>query len=313
MRTIASVLAKLRLRQLALIMHTSDAGSLAEGAALSNVSQPAATKMLQESEELFGAKLFERTPKGMRPTRLGDVVTAYARTVVIDLQRVKRDLEAIEAGASGSVAVGTISGAGPSVLGAAVARFTRAQPGITVDIRVETSDVLIPKLLDGELDFAIGRPHGTAARELEFERLSGSAWQPVVVGVHHPLNRRDEVSPAELRRQQWILHPPGNLLRFATDAAFRSADLQPPVPSIETISHSFALSMLQHTELATIMPEGLARLYESRSLVHVLRTPLDVRLGPFGILLHKRRQIVPAARTLLDLIRHDFRGAMAGR
>ena len=33
-----------------------------------------------------------------------------------------------------------------------------------------------------------------------------------------------EVSPAELRLQQWILHPPGNLLRSATDAAFRDAD-----------------------------------------------------------------------------------------
>lgn len=313
MRTIASVLAKLRLRQLALIMHTSDAGSLAEGAALSHVSQPAATKMLQESEELFGAKLFERTRKGMRPTRLGEVVTAYARTVVIDLERVKRDLDAIEAGASGSVAVGTISGAGPSVLGAAIARLTLAQPGITVEVRVETSDVLVPKLLDGELDFMIGRPHGTAARELEFERLGGNAWQRVVVGVHHPLSRQAEATPAELRRQQWILHPPGNLLRFATDAAFRNADLQPPVPSVETISHSFALSMLQHTELATIMPDGLARLYEARGLVHIVRTPLEVRLDPFGILLHKRRQIVPAARTLLDLIREDFRDGQAKR
>lgn len=312
MRPASSVLSKLRLRQLALILYTSDAGSLAEGAARSNVSQPAATKMLHEAELLFGGQLFERTPKGMLPTPIGEVVISYARTVVTDLVRVSKDVDAIESGASGSIAVGTIPGAGPTVLGHAISRLTQAHPGITVHVRVETSDSLVPMLLDGELDFVIGRPHGTAARELKFERLDRDASQPVVVGIRHPLAQSGQASAAQLRQLQWILHPPGNLLRIATDEAFRNIDLQPATPTVETISYTFALALLQQTQLAAIMPPGLAGLYEASNLLRILRTPLGVHLGPFGILTRHGREFVPAANTLLGIIRKECRTPEVG-
>lgn len=313
MRPATSVLSKLRLRQLALILYTSDAGSLAEGAVRSNVSQPAATKMLHEAEVLFGGKLFERRTKGMLPTPIGEVVIAYARTVVTDLVRVTKDVDAIESGASGSIAVGTIPGAGPTVLGHAISQLTRALPGITVHVRVETSDSLVPMLLDGELDFVVGRPHGAAARALKFERLAGDISQPVVVvGIGHPLARSGEATAAQLRQLQWILHPAGNLLRGATDEAFRNVGLQPATPTVETISHTFALALLQQTELAAIMPAGLAGLYEAGNLLRMLRTPLGVQLGAFGILTREGREIVPAANTLLGIIRKTYRPPAGG-
>lgn len=44
-----------------------------------NLSQPALSKMLRDLEEQFGFALFERLPRSMPPTELGEYVVRYAR------------------------------------------------------------------------------------------------------------------------------------------------------------------------------------------------------------------------------------------
>ena len=46
-------------------------GSVTDGAALRNLSQPAASQQLRSLERSVGAALFERTPRGVDPTRPG--------------------------------------------------------------------------------------------------------------------------------------------------------------------------------------------------------------------------------------------------
>jgi DNA-binding transcriptional LysR family regulator len=303
MRPSGSVVAKLRLRQLALIVHTAETGSLHEAADRSNVSQPAGTKMLREAELLFGARIFERTSRGMRTTALGEVVVAYARGVVTDLARLRKDVEAIAGGATGTVSLGSISAAGPLVLARAIAELAKAQPRIAVAVRVDTSDVMIPMLLDGKLDFVIGRSYGNSARELEFERLSKRVHLSVVVGVKHPLRKLSKVSPAALQDLPWILHPAGNLLRHAIEQAFRDADLQPPAPTVETTSDTFTVSLLQQTSMAAVMSSETAGLYERTGLLRILPTTLRIKLEPYGLLTRPGREMLPAPKTLLALLR----------
>ena len=49
-----------------------------------NLSQPAISKMLKEIESLLGFALFERQPRAMPPTALGEHVLRYAQIALND-------------------------------------------------------------------------------------------------------------------------------------------------------------------------------------------------------------------------------------
>ena len=68
------LLGRLRLRHLQLIDVLGRTGNLHRAADEMNITQPAATKILQDVEEVLGTPLFKRSSRGMEPTEIGKVV-----------------------------------------------------------------------------------------------------------------------------------------------------------------------------------------------------------------------------------------------
>ncbi|HET6782260.1 MAG TPA: LysR family transcriptional regulator, partial [Pseudoxanthomonas sp.] len=64
--------ARLKARQLMLLIAIDDEGSTQRAADVLNMSQPAASKMLKDLEDSMGVPLFERLPRGMQPTWYGE-------------------------------------------------------------------------------------------------------------------------------------------------------------------------------------------------------------------------------------------------
>src|SRR6202008_4807720 len=62
---------RFQMRQLALVLKLIETGNLHDAAAALYMSQPAATKLLQEIEEALGAALFIRQSRGIKPTPCG--------------------------------------------------------------------------------------------------------------------------------------------------------------------------------------------------------------------------------------------------
>ncbi|NNC09764.1 LysR family transcriptional regulator, partial [Corallococcus exiguus] len=63
------VRARLKTRQLLLLIALAEEGNIHRAAAALNMTQPAASKLLRELEAMLDVQLFERMPRGMRPTR----------------------------------------------------------------------------------------------------------------------------------------------------------------------------------------------------------------------------------------------------
>ena len=60
----AQLLNRLRMRQVALLLAIGEHGTLRAAAAQLGMTQPAATKMLADIEEILGTRLFERLARG---------------------------------------------------------------------------------------------------------------------------------------------------------------------------------------------------------------------------------------------------------
>jgi DNA-binding transcriptional LysR family regulator len=64
--------ARLKTRQLLLLVALAEEGNIHRAAQVLNMTQPAASKLLKELEEVLEVTLFERLPRGMQPTWYGE-------------------------------------------------------------------------------------------------------------------------------------------------------------------------------------------------------------------------------------------------
>ena len=99
--SLAHIKSRLHMRHLRLLSALSEEGSVRRTAEKLAITQPAATKILQEIEELLGQKMFVRTTNGLQPNGLGEAAIRYARLVFADLDSFHEEILAIESGHRG--------------------------------------------------------------------------------------------------------------------------------------------------------------------------------------------------------------------
>ncbi|MFP4902897.1 LysR family transcriptional regulator, partial [Paraburkholderia sp. BR14261] len=178
---------RLKTRQLLLVVALAEEGNIHRAAAALNMTQPAASKLLRELEDMLGAVLFERMPRGMRPTLYGDALIRHARAVLGSLDQAQEELSALKAGRLGHVAVGAITSPGVRVLPAAVAAVKRTHANLRVSVEIDASNVLLEHLAQDKLDVVLGRLSAEHDKlQLRYEPLAG---EPVcaVVRPGHPM------------------------------------------------------------------------------------------------------------------------------
>src|SRR5688572_29917361 len=155
--TDASLMLHVRPRQLLLLARLDAHRHLGRAAEAMNISQPAATKLLQQLEDSLGEKLFERLARGMEPTPYGEILIRYARRVLSDFGSAREEMLALRSGLSGSLRVGSVPGAVPELLAPALVEYHRRHPQVAVSVIVETSDVMQAQLEQGDVDLVLGR------------------------------------------------------------------------------------------------------------------------------------------------------------
>jgi DNA-binding transcriptional LysR family regulator len=294
--------ARLKARQMALLVAIDQRRSLRQAAADIAVSQPAATKLLRDLEDALAVPLFDRTPRGMAPTIYGEALIRYARGMLTDLAEARDELMALAAGAKGRLRVGSVTGAVPRLLVPAIEAVRRGRPGLALYLLVNSTDVQVAALRQGTLDVAIAPlpAHGEVA-DLDAQPL-GDEPLCVVGRIAHPLRRKRRITLAELARATWVVHPVDSPLRQAIDAMLARNRLRLPGDAIETVSVVATLALLQASDAMSVLPLDLAQHYEQRGLI----ARLPVRLPPAGtgyaLITRKNRRLSPAAQDFADAV-----------
>lgn len=297
--------ARLKTRQLLLLATMEEEGNVRRAAEVIGMAQPAASKLLKDLEDMLGVSLFDRTPQGMRPTVYGEVMIRHARMVLSDLSHAYDEISSLRAGLAGEVRIGTIAVAGASIVARAVARIKRDYPRLQVSIQVETSNLLLPLLAQGELDVMIGRVlegQASVRHGLKYEPL-GREPLCLVVRPGHPLLARSDLSLAALCGEPWILHPSGSVLRHRIDMLFASQGLAPPLNVVNTGSLPVIASLLEQSDMLAVLPTEIARQYEGYGVMQILPLVLCCELDNFGIVTRFSQLPSPAATLVLEVLR----------
>ncbi len=196
------------------------------------------------------------------------------------------------------------------VLGA----YKHEHPDVAVSLLVETSDVMLAQLDRGDVDLALGRlTEGHHVDDFDSRPLLDEA-QVVVVRAGHPLlaSRKLRTWP-ELAQWPWLLQPPGSPQRARFEAAAREARVQGRLDITETASTRAATTLLEHSDMAILMPASLAGHYGRLGVLRVLQDVPLVAVPPIQLITRRSRVMSPPAQAFVDRVLAQATLTPAGR
>lgn len=298
-----ALLMRLKTRQLVLLAQLGAERHLGRAAAAMAISQPAATKLLQQLEEVLGVDLFKRLARGMEPTAAGEVLIRYARQLLSDFGFVRAEMRALRSGLRGTLRVGSVPGAVPGLLAPALVHYKQLHPRVAVSVLVDTSDVMLAHLGRGEVDLVLGRlTEGSHDDEFDSLPLLGEA-QVAVVRCGHPLLQADAVVLRDLVQWPWILQPPGSPQRSRFESALREAGIHARLDITESASPIVTTALLEISDMAAVMPASLASHYARLGVLQVLPLELPLRVPSIHLVTRRHRALSPAAAHFEQQIR----------
>jgi DNA-binding transcriptional LysR family regulator len=295
---------RLRTRQLLLVAHLGREGHLGRAAATMGISQPAATRLLQEMEDTLGSALFLRGARGMQPTAGGEVLLRYARQVLNDFGAARRELAALAAGLHGTLRVGSVPSAMPPLVAPVLAQFKARHGRVAVAVDVATSDVMLLQLGRGEVDLMLGRLlEGHHDDEHEAVPVLDEA-QVVVARQAHPLaeGEGDALTMRELARWPWVVQPPGSPQAGRFRSMMREAGVHRRLDITETASTIATTALLEASDMLAVMPASLAGHYARLGVLRTLPIALPLHVPDVHLVWRRARELSAPAAAFRDMV-----------
>jgi DNA-binding transcriptional LysR family regulator len=268
-----------------------------------HLSQPSTSKLLQEVEEIYGTRLFDRLPRGLRATTAGEVVVRWARLLMHQMGESVAEAHLVASGATGRVRLGALPVAIPTLVNGVLQRVRAELPDLVVTITEGTHEMLLPALARNELDLVLGRMSAeTQAAEYTAERLYDEPMR-LVARKKHPLLRKRKLSTKDLADVQWVLPPELAPMRMELERVLAEAGLRQPTPRVETTSQMLVEIVLNQTDMVAAMPFSVAQLYQSRGQLAILNLALPITMPPVGLLVHAQALHSPSVEAVIRLVR----------
>ena len=215
------------LRQLEALVAVVEAGTVSRAAEMLHISQPAASKLIQDLEADTGLQLFERESGRLVPTSLGMRLYEEVERIFGGVHQLARVVDALRRETHGHLVIGTMPALSGPFMGRVLASFRLRHPEVFVSIEARSSQFLTDAVLLRRLDVAL-----VASRLEHPSMLVEPLKSPPAVAVlplGHKLSAKPELSPEDLMGEPFIAFSPSGLTRSKVDAVFEAQGLQPNI------------------------------------------------------------------------------------
>lgn len=281
--------------------------NLSAAAASLNISQPAASRMVAEMEAIVDAPLLERHARGVSLTPYGAVLARRARSILIELNEVEQDIADLRTGRGGTVHLGAVTAPAVDLAIPAIRDIQQRYPRLDVTLQVEPSPVLARELLASRHDFIIARVPDELDPRLFESRVIGVEKACLIARRGHPLMATlDKVDLRAARDFEWVLQPPGTLLRRTLEQHFRLRDLPMPDRVLNTSSTLLTLVVLTQSDAISAASVAVSDFLRAASglnaAVDILPLDHEIEVQPYSLITAANRTLSPAARLVYDAI-----------
>lgn len=292
---------RIKLRHLTCFLEVARLKSVVNAADVLNISQPAASKTIQELEQVLGGSLFDRSKRNLFLTPFGEVFYRYAATSMaalrqgIDLARGTHEATIVRVGALPTVSA--------RILPSAVQAFTATGSGVHTRVITGPNDYLLTLLRTGDVDFVIGRmAEPDVMLGLSFEHLY-SERVVFVVRPGHPLLNERSFDLSMVENYQTLVPPPGSVIRRLVERLLVANGVTELRDEVETVSNAFGRAYVRQTDAIWIISEGVVA--EDVADGHLMLLPVDSSetTGPVGLTTRTDMVSTLAAESLKQAVR----------
>lgn len=220
--------ADLDLHNLRAFRAIAETGSFSAAALRLHLSQPAISKRIALLETHLGVALFDRVGRRVLLTEAGSALLPHAAAVELSFAAAEQAVRDLNGGVSGRLRLGTSHHIGLHRLPPILSAFTRAFPGVQLDIQFIDSEQAYLALAAGDIELAIA----TLAPQDTPQLASYPLWQDpleFMVAADHPLASHSRTTLTELSTLAAVLPGFDTFTGQLVSRCFNEAGLQPRV------------------------------------------------------------------------------------
>jgi DNA-binding transcriptional LysR family regulator len=294
----------LSMRGLECLVAIVDEGSLTKAAAVLHMTQPALSHQIAAIERELGTPVFERLPRGIRPTAAGLVAVAEARIALAAASKVVTSARGAAAGTTGRIRIACAETMTGWLLAPVLRSWHRRFPEVELDLQEFTSaDRMLEVLLAGGADVIVAPPPTVTGEHVE---NLGAEEIVVVAAPGHRFAAMDAVPLIELKDEPFVHYVAGNGMAPWVDQFAAERGVPLPRPALRTASPRTAAQLaaagmgvaIVPVSALTPRPDATVRPFDPpalRDVIVVVAAPHDALVRRFVADLRHRG--LPTARV----------------
>ena len=192
-------------RRLLYAVSTAKYGSFTAAAERVGVTQSAVTKGVADLEAEVGFAIFERTARGVFPTKAGRSFVERAERLLDDAQNLMRTGSEHALSTSETLRIGVCPTSIEWLLSEPLVQFMSRFPDVRVNVMGGTPETIIHHLRTGSIDIAVGDETALSEQpDFDWDRL-GSLKTVFFARKAHPLLSKGRIEKADLANYDLIL------------------------------------------------------------------------------------------------------------
>lgn len=191
-----------------------------------HMSQPSISLQIQNLENQYGARFFDRTNKGVTLTKEGEIFYAHVRSVLDILANAKDQINALAIGQRGLIYLGATLTIGEYILPNILAYLYKTHPDVDFKVKIANTESISQDVLEKKIHIGLIEGPVPRHKDLNVEKF----WEDelVVVLPHfHSWASRKSITLAELPHERLVTREEGSGTRKVMEMALKERGLDP--------------------------------------------------------------------------------------
>jgi DNA-binding transcriptional LysR family regulator len=306
----------MKLQHIRHVLAVAKFGSLRAAARHLGMVQPSISRSIQEIEYELGAALFDRLPRGVRLTPIGEAFVKRAAIIDVELRRVRDEVDQLKALSTGNVTIALSLASSIPLMPEMLSPFYQKFP----DAKLTILESLLPSVQDdvlqGNIDAYIGSldPLTVVSPELVVEELF-DIQMVVVARKSHPAMRARSNDELNNLKWGWLLSHAGTEEGKISDWA-RSTGLDHPRTVLQMNSVLQIVLAIASSDFLAIAPREWLQMPGLSDVIGVVPVAPELTSMPVCLVRQRNVPMTPMAEYFCNLMRglaKTYRASAASR
>ena len=200
----------MNLRDLKYIIAVAETRHFGKAAQRCFVSQPTLSGQIKKLEQELGVAIFERSNRAVTVTPIGEAILQHARAIAEQADSIAQLAQAHRDPLAGPLRIGVIPTLSPYLVPLILLPLQKAYPQLRLVLSEETTDDLLERLENHEIDAALLATASDRAELEEMALFDEPFW--FAHPADHPLYTKEHITRADLKKTKLLLLAEGHCL-----------------------------------------------------------------------------------------------------